>query len=475
MQTTEHKPKNANDASNKKASAGDVFFQPKLTINEPGDEYEREADSMADHVMRMPINNQSFFKPTPVSISQLQRKCRDCEDEEKLHRKENSSQAAEANSEVSSYIGSLSSKGSSLPENTRNFFEPRFGQDFSDVKIHNDADAARSANDINALAYTTGNNIVFNQNQFSPESDDGRKLLAHELTHVVQQGGRNNKVFRKEKNACSSRYKNKATEEIDKKTFDNQLTGNIDSWTPYLINKIGAIINETFNKKEEIGWLGEIGHLVIETGKELLDVSGIEGEGVKAGLKIGAVFINFLIDVCGENSKISDEDSLESMKIKIADGTEKALVSYQDDKRKEGQKFIDNFFKGQMRTSKDNCAAAISDLTTEVDEKFPRVSVENYGEIKEIAEKLVRKVSTIETYLKKYRDTGDTPTEDRMKQFATCRRQYLPENGAPTPEQDDYANMKCYYLGGFPFEYEKEGDSIIEKIKHSPTSSQGND
>ena len=77
--------------------------------------------------------------------------------------------------------------GVPLPHETRDFFEPRFGYDFSNVKIHTDAVAAKSARSINALAYTSGNNIVFNQNQYSPETDSGKKLLAHELTHVVQQ------------------------------------------------------------------------------------------------------------------------------------------------------------------------------------------------------------------------------------------------------------------------------------------------
>jgi hypothetical protein len=128
-----------------------------------------------------------FFKPAPVSISGLQRKCKDCGDEEKLHRKESSSQAIEAGGELTSYINSLSSKGSPLPDSSRSFFEPRFGPDFSGVKIHNDADAAKSSQSVNALAYTVGNNIVFNQNQFSPDNDGGKKLLAHELTHVAQQ------------------------------------------------------------------------------------------------------------------------------------------------------------------------------------------------------------------------------------------------------------------------------------------------
>jgi len=147
------------------------LVQPKLTINQPGEIYEQEADAMADKIMQMPAAENAFFKPVSSNIS----------------RKENSSQPTEANSEVSSYINSFSSKGSPLPDTAKSFFEPRLGYDFSDVKIHNDSDAAKSSQSVNALAYTVGNNIVFNQNQFSPETDSGKKLLAHELTHVVQQ------------------------------------------------------------------------------------------------------------------------------------------------------------------------------------------------------------------------------------------------------------------------------------------------
>ena len=130
----------------------------------------------------------------------VRRKCADCE-KETMQRKE-SSQPTEPGNETSSYINSLSSKGAPLPESTRNFFEPRFGYDFSDVKIHNDTDAAKSSQSINALAYTVGNNIVFNQNQFSPEGDSGKKLLAHELTHVVQQ---NNKGAQKVQRFCEDK------------------------------------------------------------------------------------------------------------------------------------------------------------------------------------------------------------------------------------------------------------------------------
>jgi hypothetical protein len=163
------------------------FFQPKLTVNQPNDKYEQEADSMADHVMRMANSTQNentFFKPTPLTI---QRKCQHCQDEEKLHRKENSGAEVQGSNELDSYVGSLGSSGQALPESSRQFYEPRFGQDFSNVRIHTDSVAAKSAQSINALAYTTGNNIVFNSGQYSPESDGGKKLMAHELTHVVQQ------------------------------------------------------------------------------------------------------------------------------------------------------------------------------------------------------------------------------------------------------------------------------------------------
>jgi hypothetical protein len=76
--------------------------------------------------------------------------------------------------------------GQAMPESTRNFFERRFGQDFSQVRVHSDAEAATSAMKINALAYTYGNDIFMGAGQYSPYTATGQRLLAHELTHVVQ-------------------------------------------------------------------------------------------------------------------------------------------------------------------------------------------------------------------------------------------------------------------------------------------------
>lgn len=174
--------------SQSKKSEG-FFFQPKLTINQPNDIYEQEADAMADKVIRMSdpsTGNNLFLKP---AISSIQRKCTHCEkDERKMQRKESNNEGTNATAPTEEYINSLSG-GRSLSENERSFFEPRMAYTFNNVKVHTDDIAAISAQSINARAYTSGNNIVFNSDQYSPGTDSGKKLLGHELTHVTQQTG----------------------------------------------------------------------------------------------------------------------------------------------------------------------------------------------------------------------------------------------------------------------------------------------
>ena len=86
-------------------------------------------------------------------------------------------------------IGSLPGGGQPLSRPDRAFFEPRFGYDFSRVRVHGGSAAERSARDVNAHAYTIGHNLVFGAGKFAPGTLEGRRLLAHELTHVVQQSG----------------------------------------------------------------------------------------------------------------------------------------------------------------------------------------------------------------------------------------------------------------------------------------------
>src|SRR5688572_9602215 len=166
-----------------------LFFQPRLTVGPADDAYEREADAVADKVMCMDNHDQI---QTKISSIVVQPKCATCEEEENLQRKEDGTSAGH---EVPSLVSDvLASGGSPMDDSSRSFMENRFGYDFSKVKIHTDQAAARSAQSINALAYTSGNSIVFNEGEFSPHTGSGKKLLAHELTHVIQQ----NKAIQKQ-------------------------------------------------------------------------------------------------------------------------------------------------------------------------------------------------------------------------------------------------------------------------------------
>ncbi len=162
-------------------------IQTKLTVNRPGDPFEQEADRVADQVMRMTA-------PTMVQRTwsacqdedKVQRKCTECEEEEK--KTELQETTAGPQFAPPSVHDVLSSPGQPLDPATRAFMEPRFGQDFGHVRIHTDAGAAESAYAVNALAYTVGPNVVFGAGKYAPASSEGRRLLAHELTHVVHQG-----------------------------------------------------------------------------------------------------------------------------------------------------------------------------------------------------------------------------------------------------------------------------------------------
>ena len=125
-----------------------------------------------------------------ASRAGAQRKCAECEAEERkkpVQRKETATGVLVPERAVSA----TRSGGQPLDAETRSFMEPRFGFDFSRVRIHADGEAAQAARSIDAHAYTIGEDVVFGSGRFSPRASDGRRLLAHELAHVVQQSGGN--------------------------------------------------------------------------------------------------------------------------------------------------------------------------------------------------------------------------------------------------------------------------------------------
>jgi hypothetical protein len=156
-------------------------IQPKYRVSEPGDADELEADRLADRVMRMTPSDRSESATANPAQPMLSRMCSHCQEG-----------APAIVHDV------LRSSGHPLDPQTRAYFDPRFGHDFSRVRVHADAQAAASAQAINALAYTVGDHVAFKHGQYAPDTSQGRQLLAHELAHVVQQGGSSERIQRQE-------------------------------------------------------------------------------------------------------------------------------------------------------------------------------------------------------------------------------------------------------------------------------------
>ncbi|TDH27274.1 DUF4157 domain-containing protein [Segetibacter sp. 3557_3] len=126
--------------------------------------------------------------------------------EDKVSKKEAGSTLS-GSGHISSYLKTLNGKGSSLPGEAQQFFKRRMGHDFSHVRIHTGAEAEQSAKDISAKAYAVDNHVVFNKGQYNPDSAEGKKLLAHELTHVVQQKGFGMDVLSRAAESAAARTK----------------------------------------------------------------------------------------------------------------------------------------------------------------------------------------------------------------------------------------------------------------------------
>ena len=172
--------------------------QFKLSVGAPDDPLEDEADAMAGKVMRMP--GDSF----------VQRKCSHCEaeaektsgdkEEEKVQRRPlasfitpfiqtKSNGEGTVSDTLSNQISSSRGSGSTIDGETKTFMENRFGTDFSGVKIHTGNESVQMNRELNAKAFTVGSDIYFNEGQYNPGSESGKHLLAHELTHTIQQDG----------------------------------------------------------------------------------------------------------------------------------------------------------------------------------------------------------------------------------------------------------------------------------------------
>ncbi len=205
-----------------KAGGGDFFapvrhsgtptVQTKLTVNKPGDKFEQEADKTADKVMRMPdaavpskeekIQRQaddklqkkeedkiqkSALPEEKVQNSSLPEEKVQKKDEEKLQRSGGDG-ASSVTTATQSGIRNKTAGGQPLSSEARSFMEPRFNADFGNVRIHNDPESAGLSNQLSARAFTYQNHVFFSRDQYQPGTSEGKQLLAHELTHTIQQG-----------------------------------------------------------------------------------------------------------------------------------------------------------------------------------------------------------------------------------------------------------------------------------------------
>ncbi len=160
-------------------------IQTKLAIGSPDDEYEQEADRVADQVMRM---------------SEPAEQVGDNDNRTNIRRVSESGGVSGSSGEG---IDLDYNGGAPLAPSTRQFMEPRFGVNFSDVRLHNDADAHQAASQIQARAFTHGSHVWLGKG----ESEDSRNLMAHELTHVIQQMGYTARAIQKARLPCTSRTK----------------------------------------------------------------------------------------------------------------------------------------------------------------------------------------------------------------------------------------------------------------------------
>ena len=247
-----YKPQTHADLEKKQGA----FIQPKLTFGKPGDKYEVEADTMAAKVVNKPTEHKTIQKKeeqeeiqqkplasevTPFiqkaesseeeSVQQkqeeeenkvqkmeeeeavqskeeeeetVQSKCDKCEKEDKVQKQEDEEAQAKpnkgsANLQTNAIEGQLrrGQGGGKMDAQTRNDMESGFGADFSHVNIHTDSQAAQMSANIGAQAFTHGNDIYFNKGKYNPTSKEGKTLLAHELTHTIQQKGMVQKKIQK--------------------------------------------------------------------------------------------------------------------------------------------------------------------------------------------------------------------------------------------------------------------------------------
>ncbi|RPH32886.1 MAG: DUF4157 domain-containing protein [Bacteroidales bacterium] len=203
METKYFNPKTVNPAI-----VPEKKIQPKLEVNPPNDIYEKEADNVADKVSRMPSNASENLQMSPKEDEENKIQMKPADEDESISMKPEDEEdkiqmspsegqnVPQVSSELTSQLNSTKGQGNPLSDDVSKEMGQNIGGDFSNVRVHTDSNAIQMSKELGAKAFTHGNDIYFNNGQYSPENSSGKHLLAHELTHTIQQGKVNANIQR---------------------------------------------------------------------------------------------------------------------------------------------------------------------------------------------------------------------------------------------------------------------------------------
>ena len=290
----------AADFSNRNSQSS-FAVMPKLEVGQVGDEYEQEADRTADQVMQTTANNsvqlatlpeekiqkailpeekvqkailpEEKVQKKPISetsswIQQAEKK----EEEKPIQKKsENPSQGEiPETSWLENQLNNLKGSGDRLPDESRSFMESRFGADFSDVNVHTGSQSEVLNRSLNAQAFTHGSDVYFGEGKYNPESHQGKHLLAHELTHVVQQGNApvSPKIQKQESRATATSEQEEqpvtSSDPVSTSPQAEQQTTSSGGGNHELSRFLAGIIRDQIDNSSLRGYLGTLGSTLQE-------------------------------------------------------------------------------------------------------------------------------------------------------------------------------------------------------------------
>jgi len=306
----------------------DNFFPSKSFINQFNGSNGNDRSFDVNTRMHQSSSDPNIIKTSSKSI---QRVCSECEkEEEKKIQRSSEASATQTSSGVEDNLKNLEGKGNVLPEETLMPMSSSFGNDFTGVRIHADSDATRLNKNLNAQAFTHGNDIYFNEGKYDPNSKDGKHLLAHELTHVVQQRSAPKSIQRQPGDKHDLTATSLSGDPILEKTFDNEaIIGKFSNSKGEHVRRVQEALLQLGIGVGESGADSKYGNDTEKAVKDFqlkADMSKPEQDGIVGRKTLG------LLDRSVRNDAVSKDTDIAEDDLKVKDPKKKAK-----DKSCEGQ------------------------------------------------------------------------------------------------------------------------------------------